>query len=97
NFPQVRNRYIFLIFQNSRESRSVKIANGKITLCAESGAVFTVFCKCLSRQWLRCSLSMQIHLQLLSVIGARATEVLAAVISEKGIVGGNQHHGNLFV
>ena len=46
NFPQVRHRYIFLNFQNFQEGRDVKIANGKITLCAESGTAFTDFCKC---------------------------------------------------
>ena len=44
NFSQVRERYIFLNFQNFRESRSVKIANGKITLCAESGKAITFVC-----------------------------------------------------
>ena len=44
NFSQVRERYIFLNFQNFRESRSVKIVNGKITLCAERGMAITFVC-----------------------------------------------------
>ena len=34
-------------------------------------------------------------LQFLSAISEHAAEELAAVYSEKEIVGGNQHHGNL--
>ena len=43
-FSQVRERYIFLNFQNFRETGSVKIANGKITLCAENEKAITFVC-----------------------------------------------------
>ena len=41
NFSQVRRCYIFLNFQNFREMGSVKIANGKINLCAEREMAIT--------------------------------------------------------
>ena len=43
-FSQVQERYIFLNFQNFRETGSVKIANGKITLCAEREIAITFVC-----------------------------------------------------
>ncbi|MCI6823080.1 MAG: hypothetical protein MR881_06305 [Bacteroidales bacterium] len=95
NFPQVRHRYIFLNFQNFQEGRDVKIANGKITLCAESGTAFTDFCKCPGGLRLHRTLTKPHLLQFLSAISEHAAEELAAVYSEKEIVGGNQHHGNL--